>query len=96
MDAELIADATAAAQRATATIAGVTFVVLHGAAGVLTFALTTVVPTALGLGVALLWLVLARAGWSGRRRFPIASLLVPIGHAGIVLAVLAAAGRGAA
>lgn len=73
----------------TASIAGVTFAVLHGAAGLLTLALASVVPLAVGLGVGVLWLVLARVGWGARGRFPLATMLLPVGHAGLVVALLA-------
>lgn len=93
-DEELIDDATAAARRMTATIAGATFAVLHLAAGLLTLALATAVPLAVGVGLGVLWLVLARVGWRARSRFPLATMLLPMGHAGLVLIVLATASRG--
>lgn len=78
----------------TGGVAGVTFAVLHLVAGLLTLTLASVVPLPIGLGVGLLWLVLARAGWAARSRFPLATMLLPLGHAGLVVALLPVAGTG--
>lgn len=83
----------ATARRMAATVAGATFVVLHLTAGALTLALATAVPLAVGVGLGVLWLVLARTGWAARARFPLATMLLPIGYAGLVLVVLALALR---
>jgi hypothetical protein len=90
---DLAETAGTAARRFTGAVAGATFVVLHGVVLWLVLSLGLVAPGwAVGV-LSALWLAVAVAGWRGRARHPLITMLLPVVTAGLVLGAVALGGQ---